>query len=68
MTWWHNSILLDGIDDITSAEGTVVNQLFIGNVARSLYGAKFQCRAHVSDLVPPVVKEIQLQVYSKYYR
>ncbi|XP_077297033.1 motor axon guidance molcule sidestep [Arctopsyche grandis] len=65
VTWWHDSILLDGIEDTSSREGVVVSQLFIGTVTRSLYGAKFQCRAHVSHLIPPVVKDIQLQVYLK---
>jgi hypothetical protein len=48
-----------------SADGAtaVVNQLFIGTVTRDFYGTRLECRAQGSKLLPPIVKEITVQVH-----
>lgn len=51
-----------------SADGpsAVVNQLFIGTVTRDFYGSRLECRAQGSKLLPPVVKEITVQVHCEF--
>lgn len=46
----------------------MVNHLTINSVTRDMYGAKLECRAHGSDLVLPVKKEVIVQVHRKNYR
>lgn len=52
-----------------SADGAsaVVNQLFIGTVARDFYSTRLECRAQGSKLLTPVVKEITVQVHCKFF-
>lgn len=53
-----------------SVDGTsaVVNQLFIGTITRDFYGTRLECRAQGSKLLPPVVKEITVQVHCEFKR
>lgn len=68
MTWWHDDAEISSVSHPSADVGTkaVVNQLFIGTVTRELLGARLQCRAQGSKLVPVVVKEVTVQVHRKY--
>lgn len=67
VTWWHDGVEISGTSHPSAVEGAaaMVNQLFIGTVTRELYGAKFVCRAAGSKLVPPVSREVAIQVHLK---
>ncbi|XP_038106447.1 hemicentin-2 isoform X3 [Culex quinquefasciatus] len=67
VTWWHDGVEISGTSHPSAVEGAaaMVNQLFMGTVSRDLYGAKFVCRAAGSKLVPPVSKEVAIQVHLK---
>ncbi|KAL7023357.1 hypothetical protein ACKWTF_012568 [Chironomus riparius] len=68
VTWWRDNVeLISSTSHPSADEGAsaVVNQLFIGTVARDFYGTRLECRAQGSKLLPPVVKEITVQVHLK---
>ena len=69
VTWWRDNVeLISSTSHPSADEGAsaVVNQLFIGTVARDFYGTRLECRAQGSKLLPPVVKEITVQVHCEY--
>jgi hypothetical protein len=57
-----------GVNHASSEAGVsvTVNQLFIGTVTRDMYGTKIECRAQSSKLLPPVMKEVTIQVYRRF--
>lgn len=66
VTWWRDNVeLISSTSHPSADEGAsaVVNQLFIGTVTRDFYGTRLECRAQGSKLLPPVVKEITVQVH-----
>lgn len=65
VTWWRDNVELISSVSHPSADGAsaVVNQLFIGTITRDFYGSRLECRAQGSKLLPPVVKEITVQVH-----
>lgn len=66
VTWWRDNVeMISSVSHPSADEGTsaVVNQLFIGTVTRDFYGSRLECRAQGSKLLPPVVKEITVQVH-----
>lgn len=68
VTWWRDNVELISSVSHPSADGAsaVVNQLFIGTVTRDFYGSRLECRAQGSKLLPPVVKEITVQVHCEF--
>lgn len=69
VTWWRDNVeLISSTSHPSADEGAsaVVNQLFIGTVTRDFYGTRLECRAQGSKLLPPVVKEITVQVHCEY--
>lgn len=65
VTWWRDNVEMVTSVSHPSADGAtaVVNQLFIGTVTRDFYGSRLECRAQGSKLLPPVAKEITVQVH-----
>lgn len=66
VTWWRDNIeMIPSVSHPSADEGAsaVVNQLFIGTITRDFYGTRLECRAQGSKLLPPVVKEITVQVH-----
>jgi hypothetical protein len=70
VTWWRDNIEMISSASHPSADAgasAVVNQLFIGTVTRDFYGSRLECRAQGSKLLPPIVKEITVQVHCEYF-
>ncbi|XP_062557837.1 hemicentin-1 isoform X2 [Armigeres subalbatus] len=67
VSWWHGDREISGTSHPSAIDGAaaMVNQLFLGTVTRELYGAKFRCKAAVSKLIPPLSKEVSIQVHLK---
>lgn len=70
VTWWKDGELLDGVVDtvpIGSPNRFTVNDLFVDKVTKSLWGAKLECRAQSAPMGKPIVREVSLDIYRKYY-
>ncbi|XP_037943926.1 hemicentin-1 [Teleopsis dalmanni] len=67
VTWWRDDTELIGTSHTSVEEGVtvMVNQLLIGTTTREYYGTKLECRAQGTKLVPPVTKEVTVQVHLK---
>jgi hypothetical protein len=65
VTWWRNNVEIAGVSHPSADEGlaAMVNQLFVGTVTKEYFGSKLECRAQGTKLIPPVVKEVTLQIY-----
>lgn len=68
VTWWRDGSEIIGTSHPSADEGlaAMVNQLFVGTVNRDYFGSKLECRAQGSKLIPPVVKEVTIQVHCNY--
>ncbi|CAH0774686.1 unnamed protein product [Bemisia tabaci] len=62
--WWLGNTMLDSISDKIS-ESTVINRLFINNVARSMLGQQLECHAQSLEGAPPLVTKVSLEIYLK---
>lgn len=70
VTWWKDGELLDGVVDtvpIGSPNRFTVNDLFVDKVTKSLWGAKLECRAQSGPMGKPIVREVSLDIYRKFY-
>ncbi|KAI4495600.1 hypothetical protein M0802_008612 [Mischocyttarus mexicanus] len=68
VTWWKDGELLDGVVDtpiVGSLSKFTINHLFIGNVTRSLWGKKLECRAQSTPMTKPIIREVPLDIYLK---
>ncbi|XP_055908823.1 hemicentin-1 isoform X2 [Eupeodes corollae] len=67
VTWWRDDKEMIGASHSSVEEGVavMVNQLLIGTVTREYYGSKIQCRAQGTRLIPPVEKDVTIQVHLK---
>ena len=67
ITWWneHDELL----DDVMESSGPslTVNQYFQSNVTRKLYNSKLKCKVYVTENSIPLVKEIRIEVYRKFF-
>lgn len=64
LTWWRDGIQMTNLVDHEGLSA-MVNHLKISSVKRDMYGARLECRAHGSDLVVPVKKEVIVQLHRK---
>ncbi|XP_015171543.1 PREDICTED: neural cell adhesion molecule 2 isoform X1 [Polistes dominula] len=68
VTWWKDGELLDGVVDTPTDDSLskfTINHLFIGNITRSLWGTKLECRAQSAPMTKPIIREVPLDIYLK---
>lgn len=53
--------------DSSQDKQVTVNQLLISNLSREYFGAHLQCRASSLEIADPIIKEISVIVYCKYF-